>query len=281
MATVFPLINNLKRSLVMMMAFSLSACTSLFFYPTKDRYHSLEKLGLVHEDVFIESADETKLHAWLLKTTQTRKGVIYFLHGNAENISSHVASVYWLPEQGYDVFLLDYRGFGHSEGDPSLPEVFDDIESGFAGLDARYSKQEPVFFLGQSLGAALGTYWIAHSPLAQQRLQAIALDAPFSSYSGMVEDVLQRSWLTWLFAKPVSWCFRGRYDPERAAKLLPKDKAYLFFASREDKVVPFDEGEALYEALPKNKRRIVTQGAHIATFNFPDNRDQLLQFLQQ
>lgn len=266
---------------LLMVCSMLASCSSVFFYPHKQMVQTPAVAGVEYEDVHLKASDGTKLHAWLLKTKIPRKGVVYFLHGNAENISTHVGSVYWLPEQGYDVFLLDYRGYGLSEGEPSLPEVFDDIESGFAWLDARYQQQEPVFFLGQSLGAALGSYWIAHSPRAQQRLQAIALDAPFSSYSGMVEDVLQRSWLTWLFAKPMSWCFTGKYDPERAARLLPKEKAYLFFASREDEVVPFEQGEALYEALPKNKRRVVTRGMHIATFNAPENRTLLVDFFRQ
>lgn len=278
MATVFPLMTLLKRLLVIMVGLSLSACTSLFFYPDKNRYYSPGKLGLVHEDIVLNSADGTKLSAWLLKTAEPSKGVMYFLHGNAENISSHIASVYWLPEQGYDVFMLDYRGFGASEGEPALPEVFADIDAGFSWLEKNYTKGEKIFFFGQSIGGAMGVYWLSHSSRGQQGIDKIILDAPFSSYPAMIEDVLQRSWVTWLFAKPLSWCFSSRYDPDRAAPALPENIPVLFFHSKEDSVVPFTQGESLYQALPSNKRRVVTSGPHIATFNYPENRQTLLLF---
>ena len=53
--------------------------------------------------------------------------MVLFLHGNAENISTHIGSVYWLPEQGYEVVLLDYRGYGRSEGVPQLGRMLDDV----------------------------------------------------------------------------------------------------------------------------------------------------------
>jgi fermentation-respiration switch protein FrsA (DUF1100 family) len=281
MATVFPLAAVLKRLVSIMIVLSLSACTSLFFYPNKNRYYSPENLGLVHEDIVLDSADGTKLHAWLLKTQQTRKGAIYFLHGNAENISSHIASVYWLPEQGYDVFMLDYRGFGGSEGNPALPEIFEDIEAGMSWLSKKYPETENIFFFGQSIGGSTGVYWMVHSSLGQNRINKIILDAPFSSYPDMVEDVLRRSWITWLFAKPISWGFSSRYNPDRAAPGLPKNIPLLFFHSKDDPVVPFAQGEALYQTLPSTKKRIVTEGPHIATFNYPENRQALLDFLQK
>jgi len=281
MATIFPLTSFLKRLTGIMMVLSLSACTSLFFYPDKNRYYSPEKLGLIHDDIVLASADGTKLFAWQLKTTQPRKGVIYFLHGNAENISSHIASVYWLPEQGYDVLMLDYRGFGASEGEPALPEIYDDIEAGFLWLTSHYAKEEKIFFFGQSIGGATGVYWLAHSATGQQRIDKIILDAPFSSYPDMIEDVLQRSWITWLFAKPISWCFSSRYDPDRAAVNLDKNTPVLFFHSKDDPVVPLEQGEVLYQALPSAKTRVVTEGPHIGTFNYPENRQALLDFLQK
>ena len=40
------------------------------------------------------------------------KGTVLFLHGNAQNISAHIAAVHWLPKAGYNLLLLDYRGYG-------------------------------------------------------------------------------------------------------------------------------------------------------------------------
>lgn len=124
MALLFSLKRVIVFFVLIAVACCFSACTSLYFYPLKTMYSTPAMGGIDYETAIFSSRDGTTLSAWLLKTKQPRKGVIYFLHGNAENISTHIASVYWLPEQGYDVFLLDYRGFGLSEGEPELPEVF-------------------------------------------------------------------------------------------------------------------------------------------------------------
>jgi len=211
--------------------FSLSACTSIFFFPQKQWIGTPDKIGIDYESVTLSAHDGTELSGWLLKTHEQRKGVIYFLHGNAENISTHFASVFWLPEQGYDVFLLDYRGYGHSNGKAQLPEIYDDIDSGFDWLSKHYPDEGNKTFLGQSIGASLGIYWMAHSPAAQSGLKKIVLDAPFPRYPQMVSEVLQRSWMTWLFAKPVSWCFSSRYDALGAVSDLPKNTPILFFQS--------------------------------------------------
>lgn len=259
----------------------LSACSSLFFYPQKQIVATPDQAGVAYEEISLRSRDGTRLSAWLLKSSGLHRGTVYFLHGNAENISTHFASVHWLPEQGYDVLMLDYRGYGHSEGEPELPEIYEDIEAGFQWLLENRGADEPLYFLGQSIGAALGVYWMAYSPAAQQRLHKAVLDAPFSSFPAMIEDVLERHWLTWLLAEPVSWGFSSRYDPDKAAASIPAGIHFLCFHSTEDRVVPIIQGASLYRALPASTIRVETRGPHIATFYFQDNRNLLLNFLQQ
>ena len=76
--------------------------------------------------------DNTKLHAWWLPAQGKQADsntMLLYLHGNAENISSHSHSIYWLPASGVSVLALDYRGFGASEGQARMPEVLQDIEA--------------------------------------------------------------------------------------------------------------------------------------------------------
>lgn len=67
-------------------------------------------------------------------------GQVLFLHGNAENISTHIGSVLWLLQSGYQVFALDYRGYGLSTGTPAVPQVFEDIRS-----SAQWLSTQPSF----------------------------------------------------------------------------------------------------------------------------------------
>ena len=258
----------------------LSGCTSLFFFPLKEKVYDPDDYGVNYEKVSLTTQDNIRLNAWLFKAEQSKpRGVIYFLHGNAENISTHFLNVHWLPKHGYDVLLLDYRGFGASKGKPSLPEICWDIDAGFEWLDQRYNDQTPRFFLGQSIGASLGIYWLANREVFADRFSAVVFDAPFHSYPGMVRDVLQRSWLTWPIAYPVSWVYSSRYDTLLAAEKLPQKKSLLFFHSREDQVVPFKHSEKVFEALNMPKHRVIYSGKHTTTFNDKENRQKLLEFL--
>ena len=111
--------------LLLILLCSLSGCQGLLFYPSKEMVRTPADVELAYDDIYLKSLDGTKLNAWFLtvKEDVEIKGTVYFLHGNAQNISQHLASVYWLPEHGYQVFLLDYRGYGNSAGTPLLADV--------------------------------------------------------------------------------------------------------------------------------------------------------------
>ena len=72
------------------------------------------------------ASDGSKLHAWFLPAQGRVKGTVLHLHGNAANVSNHLPLVAWLPPRGFNVLTLDYRGFGRSQGTPSLDGVVDD-----------------------------------------------------------------------------------------------------------------------------------------------------------
>ena len=73
-----------------------------------------------------------RLHGWFLPAQIPSRGTILFLHGNAENVSTHIGSVAWLPAEGFNVFLIDYRGYGLSEGVPTLDGLHRDVEAAIA-----------------------------------------------------------------------------------------------------------------------------------------------------
>ena len=97
----------------LVIALELGSCANLLFFPQRDLVLTPDQVGLAYRDVWFEAADGTRLHGWFLpaekKMALSAACTVLFLHGNAENISTHLASVSWLPAQGYNVFLFDYR----------------------------------------------------------------------------------------------------------------------------------------------------------------------------
>lgn len=272
-------IAQLKR-FCLLLPLLLCSCSSLFFFPMQAWQSTPDQHGMAYRDVALQAEDGTLLSAWLLEAETPRAAVLY-LHGNAENISTHFYNVKWMPEAGFDVLMLDYRGFGKSGGSPTLPEVFMDIDAASQWLERHYDASTPVIVFGQSIGASLSFYWLADAHRRGEdlsQIKAVVLDSPFASYRNMVRHVLGNGKISSLFAWPVSRFFSDRYSPLLVAEDFP-DKPLLFFNSKQDQVVPFSESQALYEKIPGNKQRAHYQGMHISVFRAAEQRQNFVDFV--
>ena len=267
----------------------LAACSRPFFYP--DQYIRLtpDKLGIDYHDINLKAKDGTRLHAWhLLPKTNVKaeikaKGIVLVLHGNAENISTHIHSISWLPEAGYELLLLDYRGYGLSQGRPSLPNILQDLESAAQWLSQRsQSQQLPAYWIGQSIGASLSAYYLSHNNV--EGLKATVLDAPLANYRHIGREKFSEFWLTTLFQYPLSWLIDNRYSPDKAVTEWP-DIPLLIFSSSNDQVIPSHHTQQLLDQFPnkakKKVKHIETYGPHLATYNYPLYRQKTLEFFEQ
>lgn len=262
----------------LLLACLLSACSGLYFFPMKKLVRVPADVGLQYEDKFFATHDNLRIHAWLLKSDRPR-GVVYFLHGNAENISTHLASVYWLPEQGFDVLMLDYRGYGLSEGNPTIPEVFEDVDIGYQWLKQYAAKRNlPLFVLGQSLGASIGVYYFGQLSKEDSSVNGVILDATFSGYQDIAKDRMSRNVITWPFQLFTCCMVSSDYDPKQnVARISPTP--LLFFHSRDDQIIPYEEGEEVFGQAKEPKSWVSIHGPHISTFNNPENRKLVLDFM--
>jgi len=223
--------------------------------------------------------DGTKLHAWFLPTSQEPKGSVLYLHGNAENISTHIYNIRWLPKAGYQVLLLDYRGFGHSDGEPKLPEIFMDIDAAVDWMSAStHIKGQPFFILGQSIGASLMLHDVARHAKNPQ-LCGLISDAAFARYRDIASHVTRQSLITWPFHFPIFWRAYDQYDPIDGLTSL-SETPILFFHSEDDRIIPFSNLDLLIENHRGYHQRVATNGIHTATFMNNDNRQILLKFLK-
>lgn len=270
------------RRLVLMMVLlpALAGCSNVFFQPWRGQLMTPDQVGIAYQDVYFNAADGTRLHGWFLPAHQAPIGTILHLHGNAENISTHFGAVFWLPERGFNVFLLDYRGYGLSGGEPSLPGAQDDITSALAMLLTRPDVDpDRIVVFGQSLGGALAIYNVAHSPY-RSRIRALAVESAFSDYRDIAREKLDGLWLTWPFQYPLSWTVRDDYSPLPAvSKISPIP--LLIMHGDQDLVVPIAHGQRLYAAARDPKQFWRVEGAgHIGAFRFLPWRDRFVDYLK-
>jgi len=258
----------------------LGGCNGLLFQPYKTLVRTPADIGLEYSDVELEAVDGSALHGWWLEAKGTPKGSVYFLHGNAENISTHIASVYWLPAAGYQVLLLDYRGFGRSQGTPHIPAVFLDIQAGFEWLLKQPgARDKPIFLFGQSLGAAMGSYLAATNTEMQQALDGVVLEASFTRYRTITKDVASRHWLTWAFQWPAAWSMPRKYDPlDYIGAISPRP--LLLIHGTQDEIIPFQQAEELFAAAQQPKFLLRYDGPHIGAMVDPELRQVMLDFME-
>lgn len=261
----------------------LSGCSTFLFYPTKEYVTDLSLIGIPVRDIRLETPDNIRLNAWFVpafdpktKTETPPKGTILFLHGNAENISTHILGVLWLSFEGYNIFALDYRGFGQSQGSPSLSGAETDIQTALGWLIKHQTGD--IFVLGQSIGGALTLSAINKSP-DKDKVSALVIDSAFSGTRKIAREKIGASILFWAFQYPISWTV-AENDPLKHAKQLTVPK--LFITTETDNVVPASHTLRLYEQAAEPKKIIIVpHGKHIQAFSDPTARLAVLDFLEQ
>ncbi len=237
----------------------LSGCDGLFYHPSDVQYFHPRDFGLQHEDVFFETSDGLRLHGWWLPSQKDARGTVLHFHGNAANVTNHVAAVAWLPPRGFNVLVWDYRGFGRSEGSVTRAGT---VKDGHAALDYVLSRTDVdpqrVFLYGQSLGGAVGLVVAAE----RKELRAVVAEATFGDYRAIATLHARRRFR---LPQPLAGWLAGRlisdgYDPIDTIDQLAPRPLLVIAASADDICYP-ELSAALYAAAPEPKEYLLVDGA--------------------
>ncbi|MCA1616703.1 MAG: alpha/beta hydrolase, partial [Acidobacteria bacterium] len=139
------------------------------------------------EDVWLAAADGVRLHAWFCAPEAAAADrAVLFLHGNAGNVSHRRAQIDALAALPASVLIIDYRGYGRSEGSPSERGLYRDARAAWEHLTkARGFRPDSVVVFGESLGGA-----VAVDLASQVRPCALVLQSTFTSIADMAAEVM-------------------------------------------------------------------------------------------
>jgi fermentation-respiration switch protein FrsA (DUF1100 family) len=237
-------------------------------------------MGLKPEEVRLASFDGTSLHGWYVarKTADKKpKALIFFAHGNGENLTSHFVTLSFVLEHGYDFFIFDYRGYGKSGGESPKPkEAVGDTIAALRWADARAKEMGvPLIAFGQSLGSAL----LLRSLIEEKervRPRLIVLESSFISFEWAAASVLSQNWITTIFQPLAFFLISDEWAPgPRIRELAPTP--LLIFHGDADRVVDYKLGQRVYDAALHPKEFVrVRGGGHIRAF-WGDNRVEMRQ----
>ena len=262
-------------SLVLVVYVGLIGCVMTFedrfiYFPTKypdglwDLARSEAAGAPVVEDVWMTTSDGVKVHGWYCTphgsnaataaadgagpagASASGRPVIYWLHGNAGNLTHRYDSLVKLTQLGADVLIIDYRGYGRSEGAPSEDGIYRDARAGWDYLvNTRGVGPQRIVLFGKSLGAAPAIELATHVQPA-----GLIIEAAFTSIPDMVGAVAP------LVPR---FCVRTKMDSIDRIGRITQPK--LFTHSRDDQIIPFALGRRLYEAAAEPKRFYEMRGA--------------------
>ena len=179
--------NKVLKSLKIVVVLYLITCGLLYlfqerliFFPQKLARNYQFSFNNLFEEINVAANDGILLHGLLFKADSS-KGLIFYLHGNAGSLSSwgNVAETY--TDLSYDVFMLDYRGYGKSEGSISNEEqVYQDIQTVYNELKKKYPEENTIV-LGYSIGTGP-----AAKLASDNNPRLLILQAPYFSLTDMM-----------------------------------------------------------------------------------------------
>ena len=260
----------------------LCSCSHLFYQPIKGAIIAPERFGANPEEIWLSTSDGERLHAWAIRAKNPHSTLLLF-HGNAENMSTHFVNLLWIVEQGFDLLIFDYRGYGFSSGEPTQAGVYLDALSAMAWAQDDHKKRETkkLIFYGQSLGGQVMGRAVVDF-VGKKDISLLVFDSTFRSY----KDVASRKFLSRWWLTPFYPLARILVSDEFASKdvIDQIETPTLVMHSPKDRVVDYQGGQELYKGLKSQKWWwTVEEGQHTDAFHISGGkyRDKFLDLVSQ
>lgn len=234
----------------------------MFYYPDKDSFDPPEgvkeiRLNFKKEQQFVSN----------FYPCENAKTSIFFLHGNAGDLKtwSGIGDIY--QEAGYNLFMMDYPGFGESDGKPKHNTVKASAQIAFDYfMELPQVKDTKILLMGFSLGGNLAQLIGRDN---QDRIDAMVLEGPFIDHNTVAASRVPRpmKFSAYLLVK----------NAVRGKRLMKEwHKPLLIVHSTEDASCVYEMGKEMYERSPSENKELWTiKGKHLAGLSM--HRDEYLQ----
>lgn len=211
-----------------------------------DRTPSSEPFNWKYEEIYLEVDDE-RTCAWYIPLEGADKTVL-FSHGNAGNLAGRLESIQLLRSMGFSVLAYDYGGYGLSTGRPSERRIYEDVDAAWKYLtEDRGIDPATIILFGRSLGGAATAYLAS-----RVKPGAVVLESTFTSLPDVVRDMPLGRFLS-----------KGIRHHFPTLDRVPSIQVPLLVVhSREDTLIPYKHGVAIFEAAAEPKQFLEIRGDH-------------------
>ncbi len=216
------------------------------------------------EEVSLLTQDQVQLRGWLVKTGSEPAPILIYFGGNAEEVS-------WLIDTagryaGWSLLLVNYRGYGASEGKPGEAELFADALALYDYAQQRAANGR-VAAMGRSLGSGVAVYLATQRPLA-----GIILVSPYDSVESVAQGIYPYL--------PIGLMLKHRFDSISRAPTIRLP--LLCLVAGADRVIPRPYSQRLYAAWGGAKTwREFARADHDSIAGEPDYWQAIASFLRE
>ncbi len=217
------------------------------------------------EEVNVNTSDNVQLNSLHFKVDKP-KGVILYFHGNKGNLERWGHKIQPLLKYGYDLFMIDYRGYGKNNGKRTEENMYSDAQLVYDYLLSKYDEKQIIVY-GRSLGGTFATY-----VASKNNPKELILEATFSSIVDVSKNILP------IF--PFSKLYKFHFE---SFKIIPEVKIpTTIFHGNKDSLVPFSLAQKLYASSNKENTEFITidEGTHHNLSEFDVYQNKLQKILQ-
>lgn len=215
------------------------------------------------EEVNLTTADNKIINALHFKVDNP-KGIVLFLHGNRGNLNRWGHEAHRFLQHRYEVFMIDYRGYGKSTGSFNEEKMYGDALLAYEYLQKMYDEQQIIVYgysLGSTFAARIGA---THQP------KHLIFEAPFYSFKKAVQHKVTLA--------PV---FLMRYQFPTYNDVPKINSPTTFFHGTEDPTTSFAESQELFNLLKVDRKQFVMMegGDHHNLASFNNYKEELKKIL--
>lgn len=225
----------MKSTLFTMLFFYLGLLLLLFLLQRKFLYFPQPAAPEISASELSFETDGVQLRGWVVNPGRP-KALLYY-GGNAESIENNI-SFFEKVLPSYSVYLIHYRGYGDSTGDPTEQNLYQDALYVFDQVKDNHNR---IALMGRSLGSGVATYVAVKRPV-----ETLLLVTPFDSIVNVAKSVY------WMF--PVSLLIKDRFESIERVDDISAD-TYIFIAEH-DRVIPRVRTERLVEQFGEQLKAV-------------------------
>ncbi|MFZ4930306.1 alpha/beta hydrolase [Chryseobacterium sp. Mn2064] len=244
--------------------FSKAQMDDKFYQPSK----TMKPFEMKISDSVKFPVEDNVITAFIAKPKQKEiKKTIFFFHGAAGNVTTYQLITKPLVDAGYQVVMIDFRGYGLSTGKPTHKNVAEDGQKFFEELSKRNDiKNTKIYFYGASLGSQIASHLAKEN---SSKISGLILDCPMASFTDIAAHFAPqyRDFILQTLVSPYS----AKEDVKTLGKL-----PVLVIQAKDDHTVPYEQGKLVYDNAPSGTKAFIeTKGDHLE--GMKNNKEDILK----